>query len=482
MRGKIIAVFAVVVLVVGGLSYALTRATLSDLSTPGEAPRALAAASAQLRLDALVLERWLAAQATDPRLRDVFNAGTAPARAEAATNAADSIRQAAAGAPELAGTAPALVVLVDKDGIALGRNGSALMRGDDLGKIYPSLKEALQKGVTGSDAWVNRQRSEQLLASYAPVRGADGQVVGGLVIGTSLNDERLTNASNRTSGRIVIAAVRTADGVDVVARSSNATPELVGLFASGPAKDAAVQALTTGQLLEVPGLPAAHSGSMRALEGYGNGRSALLIAIARTQAPEVVGSLVWPALGVTALGLVLVLIGGFMLDAYISRPISEIEEGLLAVINGRTDLRFEIEHAELGGLVFRLNSLLNQLLGVQEEEETDAEGRPSRAPRANSFEEALAVDERMASLSSAEVEEARSLREEADDAYYARIYEEYIRAKTSLGDPVDHITKEAFIGRIMASERETAQKHGKPVRYKVEVRGREVVLLAVPLA
>ena len=33
MRGKIIAVFAVVVLVVGGLSYALTRATLGDGSS-----------------------------------------------------------------------------------------------------------------------------------------------------------------------------------------------------------------------------------------------------------------------------------------------------------------------------------------------------------------------------------------------------------------------------------------------------------------
>jgi hypothetical protein len=54
--------------------------------------------------------------------------------------------------------------------------------------------------------WVSRARNEQLLASYAPIRGADGQVIGGLAIGTSLNDERLTNASDRTSGRILIAA------------------------------------------------------------------------------------------------------------------------------------------------------------------------------------------------------------------------------------------------------------------------------------
>jgi hypothetical protein len=73
MRGKIIAVFALVVLVVGGLSYGLTRATLGDLSTPGEAPRALAAAD-RLQLDGLLLERWIAVQATNPKLREPFTA------------------------------------------------------------------------------------------------------------------------------------------------------------------------------------------------------------------------------------------------------------------------------------------------------------------------------------------------------------------------------------------------------------------------
>jgi hypothetical protein len=150
-------------------------------------------------------------------------------------------------------------------------------------------------------------------------------------------------------------------------------------------------------------------------------------------------------------------------------------------MNGRTDLRFEIEHAELGGLVFRLNSLLNQLLGVQEDD-TDDQGRPSRSPQAAAFSDALAVDETMAPYAAADVAEAKTLREEPDAQYYARIFKEYVDAKISLGDPVDHITREAFVGRIMASERETSEKHGKPVRYKVEVRGREVVLIAVPLA
>src|SRR5579871_3482413 len=101
MRGKLIAVFAVVVVVVGVLSYALTRATLGDLSTPGETPRALAGASAQLQVDGLVLERWLAAQVADPKLRESYNAGTDAARNEGARQLADRLRESAISAPEL---------------------------------------------------------------------------------------------------------------------------------------------------------------------------------------------------------------------------------------------------------------------------------------------------------------------------------------------------------------------------------------------
>ena len=227
-------------------------------------------------------------------------------------------------------------------------------------------------------------------------------------------------------------------------------------------------------------MPRDYVASARALEGYGNGRRLVLISIVQLAAPAILSGLIWPALGATLLGIMLVIAGAWLLDAYISRPISEIEDGLLAIMNGRTDRRFEIEHAELGGLVFRLNSLLNQLLGVQEDE-TDDQGRPSRAPAAASFQDALSVDERMAAGASSDVADP-ALRDEPADAYYRRIFDEYISAKRTLGDPIEGITLPAFVERIQASEQEMGEKHGKPVRYKIEVRGREVVLLAVPLA
>ena len=67
-------------------------------------------------------------------------------------------------------------------------------------------------------------------------------------------------------------------------------------------------------------------------------------------------------------------------------------------------------------------------------------------------------------------------------SYYGRLFREYIAAKRSLGDPIDHITEASFVGRIRNSEGEMREKHGKPVRYRVETRGREVILIAVPLS
>ena len=217
------------------------------------------------------------------------------------------------------------------------------------------------------------------------------------------------------------------------------------------------------------------------LSGYGDGKRAVLVAVSPASLIESISGLLWPVLAVTGLGVLLVCLGGFLLGNYISRPIEDLEEGLLAILNGKTDLRFEIEHAELGGLVFRLNSLLNQLMGVQEDD-TDEEGRPSRPPAASDFSDALAVDERQVAAANADPGLVAALRSEPAESYYRRLFRDYVAAKRSLGDPIDHITEPNFVGRIRTSEGEMKEKHGKPVRYRVETRGREVILIAVPLA
>jgi hypothetical protein len=78
-------------------------------------------------------------------------------------------------------------------------------------------------------------------------------------------------------------------------------------------------------------------------------------------------------------------------------------------------------------------------------------------------------------------EAIRRLAAESPGQYYGRIYREYIAAKKAIGEATDHIAEQAFAARIQAMEQEAAQKYGRPVRYQVQARAKEVVLLAVPL-
>lgn len=374
LRWKIIVANAGIVLLLGVLSFAILLTSSSDASSDAAAlnagaERASRAADTQLALDGLRAERWLTAQAARDGVVSVFTLGIPQARSEAATAQANQVVDAAANAAEFLGMRPSLVVFVDKVGKAIGRdNSNTLLRGDDLAVIYPSLRASLQSGRAQSGVWLNRQRQEQLLVSYAPVSDATG-VLGALVLGVPLNDDRLGRISQLTSGYPLALAAEAGGAVSVVASSPGLNrselPEEVVRQNSGAA-------LGGGKII------VAHSDSgdgmiaaFAPLSGYGDAHATLIAVAPKAGLTNVAGAL-WPIWGVVALGLFLVGIVGSALGAYISRPISQLEEGLLSIINGKTDMRFELEHEELGGLVSRINSLLNSLTGVSE---ADDEGR-----------------------------------------------------------------------------------------------------------
>jgi hypothetical protein len=362
----------------------------------------------------------------------------------------------------------------------MGRNGSALMRGDELGRAYPALASTLKSGRTGSDVWINRERQEQMLASYAPIKNEAGAVIGALVVGTPLNDERLARTSELTSGHdLLLGLAGAGNKVEVIANSGRTASGLVQMV-SGPAVATTfASALSSKNVVTTEQAFDSHVFGAAPLEGYGDGaRLALIVAVPASLVSDL-GSLLWPVLGLTALGILLVIVAGWLLGNYFAGPIAEMEDGILSIINGNTALRFQIEHPDLGGLVFRLNSLLNALMGVAEDD-TDEQGRPSTAPAATHFQDALAVDESSVT-GQVDMRAASSLAAEPADKYYKRLYSEYIAAKRQLGDPVEHITHDAFLARIQGSERELSQKYGRPVRYQVQLKDGAVTLIAVPL-
>jgi hypothetical protein len=259
-----------------------------------------------------------------------------------------------------------------------------------------------------------------------------------------------------------------------------ANPALEGAV-NGAAKDAIKGVIASGHAA------ASAAGEVyvgaAALEGLGGSKRsevAIVGALPASLIADVTG-LVTPILGAMVLGLVLVIAGGWLLGNYISRPIGLLEEGLLQILNGQSDKRFELDHPDLGGLAFRIDQLLNQLMGV-EEDTTDEDGRVSMSPTEKNFGDAMSVDDKGSAEGAVDPGMIKQLAAEPTNQYYARIYREYIAAKKAMGEATDHITEQAFATRIQGVERDASTKYGKPVRYQVKASGKEVVLLAIPLS
>jgi hypothetical protein len=391
MRSKIIVVNAGIVILVALLSYVLLATQIKNVvSDPAErkheVERSLRAANAQLALDALRLERWLEKNVNSDATRSVYGLATTEARQQAGLSEANRLRDAAQGDDQFVGMSPSLVALVDDQGVVISRDGSNLMRGEKLAQAYPVLADALKSGRAGSSVWINRQRQEQLLASYAIVHGDNGAVVGAVVIGTPLNDERMTRTSELTSGTLLVFARVSDSGLEAVAdgggtKDSNAAQSAT----SAPVAAAAKAAISSKGIANTDSAINGDLFGAMPIEGYGSTDSVLVASVPASRVDST-ASLLWPVLAVGALGILMVGFAGYLLGNYISQPVSELEDGLLAIINGQQDLRFQIEHDELGGLVFRINSLLNAMTGVPEDT-TDDQGRPSKAPSANDFQE-----------------------------------------------------------------------------------------------
>ena len=138
-----------------------------------------------------------------------------------------------------------------------------------------------------------------------------------------------------------------------------------------------------------------------------------------------------------------------------------MEDDILAVINGRNDVRLEVETPELGGLSYRINQLINLFTGVAEEDEEgravtssggweavsitgpEPKARPSGAgpfrPKIPSPQRSRPFQRRSTTLNSSH---------------------DYVAAKRSLGEDVSNVPERRFIDRIRGNAEHLAKKHG----------------------
>lgn len=495
MRTKIIAGNLLAVLVVGLVSYAMVKSSLE--TTLVEEVDSRIASDFELlqrsfRLSASDLAELVDQQADQRALADVFlttlDETSRRTRAyEAADRTANWLQD-----PARRGGAPDIVAVIDDRGLVVARNADRNRMYQQSLAAIPAVARALL-GETATGIWQKEDEQKVLQIAVSPIVH-EGRILGALLVGYDVSNQ-LALREGQLLGRDV--AFLLGDRVYSSSFEQGHETEALREHLFGEEGRAATQAaLTQGansapfrvhitdiEYVAVTGpAPGSHEGTQLAM---------VVLADRTSQAAK--ASPVSMILILTALGVLVVLVYGFLIGTSFIKPIEQMEEGILAVINGRTDLRIDLQSAEYGGLVYRINQLLNVFTGTPEEDEQGRVSAPpgqrwtddgeSSAGMAMPAGAAASGPTEPASGAAAAADEpedpalAAQLAAEPEDAYYARVYKEYVAAKQAAGEDVSNIPQDKFVQRLKANEQGLIKKHScRMVRFQVQARGTQVNL------
>jgi len=479
MRLRLIAGNVIVVLIVGLGSYWVVHTELlaglsRELEERIDDDSELFARS--WRADGARLVEGVADRALSRQVRSIFVASGEERRRGRAFAAAQAVskwfQDPARGRRER----PHIVAVVDETGRVIARDTDPnRMFGQSLSNALPVVREVLDDGAPRFGVWLHENKLVQV--GVAPVRSDDGGIVGTLLVGYDLSNGFAKREAELighdllfiTSDRIY--STSTSVGVkDALQRAIYAPPLASGTQAALSGKRTTPWEATlrgdryvgvTAALPDVPDVEAgyvvlAHQGKSTALA-------------------EVANMILW----LTLLGLFGVAIYGYVVANQVMEPIERMEDDLLAVINGRQDVRLEVDSAELGGLAYRINQLINLLMGVAEEDEEGRAVTSSGGWEAVSTTQSQELHE-TSGVPEPDDPEARALAALSEGAYLEQLFEQYVAAKRSLGEDVTSIPRDRFVQRMQGNAEHLVKKHGaRMVRFKVETIAGQVNLKPV---
>ncbi len=490
MRLKIIAGNVLWVLVTGLVAFFGVRIGIADQATTDvteDTQRNYEVLERSFRLSAAELTEAVRDRALTHEVGSVFNAsGTESLRTRAHT-AANGVASWLGDPARGMGGRPELVLITDENGRVLARDlDPERMFDTQLAQSLPILRDVLE-GRARNTLWRQRSDNKVLRVVAAPIRSEDGRVIGALMVGYDLSngfaEAQAALLAHGAVGYVVEGALYSASGE---------MPTLEAALAEGGAlKAPAAAALSSGtpssrlEFTVGDGAYVAIVGPVPGIEGFPAGMVSIVDAGARLERTSAANIALIMTL-VAALG---VFIYSFLIGSNLLRPLEDIEEGVLKVINGRTDFRIDVDDGEFGGLAYRINQLINMLTGVEESDEeghttssgtwgaqTDVGTGSRQAVAAAGVVQAVAGE----SADGSDANLAAQLAAEPADRYYQRVYNEYIAGKQAAGEDVSNIAADRFIERLKGQEASMAQKKGcRMVRFQVQVADGQVSLKPV---
>ena len=372
MRLKLIAGNLVVVLLVGLGSYLVVRTQLrSELSREledriGDDSELFARS---WRADGARLAEGVGNRATSNSVRNVFTAlGEANQRRrayEAAQDVSKWFKDPARGR----GERPHIVAVIDETGRVIARDTDRnRMYGDPLLNSVPSLRRVLQRGASRYGVWAHEDKLLQV--GVAAVRNDQGGVVGALLVGYDLSNG-FAKQEARLIGHDLLFVL--GDRIYSTSTAVDVRDALQEALYSPPLDNGTLAALQGKPTLPWMTTLAGHKyvGTTAALP-MARGVEAAYVVLADQAKHMALAGVANMILWFTLLGIAGVAIYGYIIANSLMEPIEQMEDDILAVINGRGEVRLDVDTPELGGLSYRVNQLINLFTGVAEEDE---EGR-----------------------------------------------------------------------------------------------------------
>ena len=450
------------------------------------------------RLSGLEFVRFVSDRAATQQVTDVFGGLDENSRRRRAHDAANRISQWFRDPSRGRGEAPDLVAICDDTGRVLARDQDPnRMYQAQLAQQLPTLMRVIAEGTPNHDVWHYQEENKVFQTGMAPIRSAEGAIIGGLIVAYDLSNG-LAQSESELLGRDVAFVV--AGKVYSSSLSGEGAEALRGyLFGAD-------QAHTTAALDNSSTPPSAFStdlagdqyiGMVTPLPMAPSAHVAYVVMANKSEKMALAGQ-ANIILILAGLGALLVLVYGFIIGTSLLKPVEQIEEGVLRVINGQTDFRLDVKSAEFGGLAYRINQLINVFTGVSEE---DDEGRVSQPPSAVTGGAAWRAAEFSAEAGAAaaaggaapqpaagggagdavdDPQVAATLAAEPEAAYLNRVFQEYVAAKSAIGENVSNIPQDRFIQRLQANAAALTKKHGcREVRFQVHTAGNQVALRPV---
>jgi HAMP domain-containing protein len=350
-----------------------------------------------------------------------------------------------------------------------------------IGELFEGLSGATGTKVVQSvragniyrDVWLTREELRDTITGFVhvamvPVLGPDGNTVGLLAVGVRLeNMARIARAARAKMMLVRKVAKGGQETVEIIGDGNDdekveALPDgfrkallssrdadfrgvagLDPLAANGkgvrPSRDFEYDG--TAYLAQVAGVINASGTITRGDASFSVGPLAIASLVDKTQAMEIL-STIWQVWIFAGAAFLLAIVAALILARGFLRPITQIEDGLLRIMNGDWTHRFEVKSAELGGLSYRINQLMAALLGDEEEGEAMEGAEAETDPR---------------------------------EAYYQQLYLKFQDAQKQIKQDPASVSYADFRARLMENERKILDKNpGKQVDFDILVQGNQI--------